>query len=113
LGEELPHVYAITTMIVSRAGANSLYEIALLQKPNVIIPLKSAAHNHQVLNADYFERMGGSVVLKEGQSLFEVLEALQMNPAQAELMKIALGKLAKPEAAEMIAGIILGLGARG
>ena len=109
LGQELAHIYAITTTIVSRAGANSLYEIALLQKPNVIVPLKSAAHNHQVLNADYFERMGGSVVLKKGQSLFEVLEALQKNPAQMESMKVSLGKLAKPEAAETIAGIVLGL----
>ncbi len=109
LGAELAHIYAITTLIVCRAGANSLYEIALLQKPNVIIPLRSAAHNHQVLNADYFERMGGSIVLKEGQSLFEVLEALWKNPDQMESMRVTLGKLAKPEAAGMIARIVLEL----
>ena len=93
----------------SNPELRSLYEIALLQKPNVIIPLRSAAHNHQVLNADYFERMGASVVLKEGQSLFEVLEAMQKNPAQMESMKVALGKLAKPEVAEEIARIVLEL----
>jgi UDP-N-acetylglucosamine--N-acetylmuramyl-(pentapeptide) pyrophosphoryl-undecaprenol N-acetylglucosamine transferase len=109
LGEELPHVYSITTMVVSRAGANSLYELALLQKPNVLIPLRNSAHNHQALNADYFERMGASVVLKQGQPLHEVLDALWHNPAQVESMKIALGKLAKSEAAEEIAKIILGL----
>lgn len=109
LGAEMAHIYAIATLIVCRAGANSLYEIAFLQKPNVIIPLRSAAHNHQVLNADYFERMGASIVLKPGQSLSEVLIALWHNPSQIESMKKALAKLAKPEAAEMIANIILGL----
>jgi len=109
LGAELPHIYAIATMVVSRAGANSLYEIALLQKPNVLIPLRSSAHNHQALNADYFERMGASVVLKHGQPLHEVLDALWHNPAQVESMKVALGKLAKPEAASTIAKIILEL----
>jgi UDP-N-acetylglucosamine--N-acetylmuramyl-(pentapeptide) pyrophosphoryl-undecaprenol N-acetylglucosamine transferase len=112
LGAELPHIYAIATMVVSRAGANSLYETALLQKPNVLIPLKSSAHNHQALNADYFERMGASVVLKQGQPLHEALDALWHNPAQIESMKVALGKLAKPEAAEEIAKIILELGTK-
>lgn len=109
LGEELPHIYAITDFVVGRAGANSLYELALVQKPAVLLPLKSAAHNHQVLNADYFERMGASVVLKPGQSLSEVLIALVHNPAQVQSMKKALATLAKPEAAETIARIILGL----
>lgn len=107
LGEELPHIYAITDFVVGRAGANSLYELALVQKPTVLLPLKSAAHDHQTLNADYFERMGASVVLKPGQSLSEVLIALVHNPAQVQSMKKALAQLAKPEAAETIARIAL------
>jgi UDP-N-acetylglucosamine--N-acetylmuramyl-(pentapeptide) pyrophosphoryl-undecaprenol N-acetylglucosamine transferase len=110
--EELPHLYAIAEVVVGRAGANSLYELALLQRPNILIPLKSSAHNHQAMNADYFERVGASVVLKQGQPLFEVLEALWHNPAQIGIMKVALGKLAKPEAAETIARIVLGLETR-
>ncbi|MBI5422168.1 UDP-N-acetylglucosamine--N-acetylmuramyl-(pentapeptide) pyrophosphoryl-undecaprenol N-acetylglucosamine transferase [Candidatus Peregrinibacteria bacterium] len=109
LGEELPHIYAITDFVVGRAGANSLYELALVQKPSVLLPLKSAAHNHQALNADYFERMGASLVLKPGQPLSEVLIALVHSPAQIQSMKKALAQLAKPEAAETIANIILGL----
>ena len=40
IGKELPHIYAITDFVVGRAGANSLAELALMQKPNITIPLK-------------------------------------------------------------------------
>jgi len=107
LNDELPHIYAISALVVGRAGANSIFEIALAQKPNILIPLKSAANNHQVLNAEAFERAGASIVLREGQNLFDVLTALWHNPEQVRIMKEALQKLARPHAAEQIASLIL------
>jgi len=109
--QDLPHFYVIADIVVGRAGANSLYELALLQKPNILIPLKSAAHNHQALNADYFERMGASVIYK-GDSLNDVLLALWNNSAQQDSMRVALRKLSKPEAAETIANILFEIAGR-
>ncbi len=106
LEKDLKHIYAITDVVVGRAGANSLYELALMQKPNIIIPLKSAAHNHQQLNAEYFERMGASLILRD-QTLSEVLDALWHSPEKQEHMKKALSEVAKPGAAEHIAKLIL------
>ena len=106
LDEELKHIYAITDVVVGRAGANSLYELALMKKPNILIPLKSSAHNHQQLNAEYFESLGASIILR-GQPLHEVLIALWHNPAELERMKEALGRIAKPDAACRIAHLLL------
>ena len=106
LGDELKHIYAITNFVVGRAGANSLYELALMKKPNILIPLKSAAHNHQQLNAEYFERMGASIILRD-QPLHELLIALWHSPEKRELMKEALSNVAKPDAADRIAKLIL------
>jgi len=109
LDAELPHIYAITSFVVGRAGANSLYEIALTRKPNILAPLKTSAHNHQVMNARYFEKAGASVVLETADRFPETLLALSENPSQQEEMKEALGKIAKPAAAKTIADLIMSL----
>lgn len=64
LTEGLPDLYAITDLVISRAGANSLAEIALLKKPSVLIPLPlSASRGDQIENAKVFEKAEVSVVL--------------------------------------------------
>ncbi len=102
IGEELKHIYSITDIVVGRAGANSLYELAFVQKPNILIPLQNA---DQINNAAYFEAKGASIVLRE-KSLHEVLNALWHNSDKMRSMKEALGDIAKPGAAEEIAEII-------
>lgn len=106
LGEELKHIYAITDLVVGRAGANSLYELASMGKPNILIPLQSAAHNHQQLNADYFEKMGASVILRY-QPLHEVVYALWNNPSQMKSIQESLAKVSKPHANRDISKLIL------
>lgn len=106
LGDELKHIYAITDLVVGRAGANSLYELAFARKPNVLIPLKNA---DQMNNAQYFQTKGGSIVLKEDQSLYQILNALWHNQVKYESMKRALADLARPDATKGIANLILGL----
>jgi UDP-N-acetylglucosamine--N-acetylmuramyl-(pentapeptide) pyrophosphoryl-undecaprenol N-acetylglucosamine transferase len=106
LGDDLKHIYSITDIVVGRAGANSLFELALMQKPNILIPLQSSAHNHQQLNAEYFEQMGASIILRD-KSLSEILKALWHSPEERERMKEALAKLSVPNAAERIAELLL------
>ena len=102
LGDDLKHIYSITDIVVGRAGANSLYELALMRKPNILIPLKTSANNHQQLNAEYFEQMGASIILRDN-SLSETLKALWHNHEQRDLMKEALSRIAVPDAAGKIA----------
>lgn len=66
LGAELADILAITDIVVSRAGANAIFEFLALQKPNLLIPLsKAASRGDQILNASSFVNMGYSAVLAE------------------------------------------------
>jgi UDP-N-acetylglucosamine--N-acetylmuramyl-(pentapeptide) pyrophosphoryl-undecaprenol N-acetylglucosamine transferase len=65
-GEEMPHLYALADIVVSRAGANTIFELLALKKPNLLIPLSAkASRGDQILNAASFERQGYSAVLRE------------------------------------------------
>ncbi len=53
------YAYKVASVVVSRAGANSLFELMLLQIPSVIIPLpKGVSRGDQILNAKYFHSLG-------------------------------------------------------
>lgn len=67
INEELPDIYAACDMIVSRGGANSLFEIALLKKKALIIPLSNeSSRGDQVENANVFvEKIGFSMLTGE------------------------------------------------
>ena len=68
IGKELPDLFAMADLIVSRAGANSICEISALAKPNLLIPLSAnASRGDQILNARSYERQGFSKVLEEEQ----------------------------------------------
>ena len=56
LKEEFSDVLATSTIVISRAGANSLFELAALKKASIIIPLASAAQDHQNKNAEFFAK---------------------------------------------------------
>lgn len=56
---------SISDLILTRAGSNTLAELAALKKPAVIIPYPYASGGHQDENARYFEKSGGGVVLFE------------------------------------------------
>ncbi len=75
VSEELPHIYAIADVIVSRAGSNSISEFLALKKPNLLIPLsEKASRGDQILNAQSFEKQGFSMVLKEEDMTYASLE---------------------------------------
>lgn len=66
VGEELPDLFVMADLIISRAGATALYEILALRKPNILIPLsKKASRGDQILNAQSFKKQGLSYVIME------------------------------------------------
>ena len=72
--EELKDLFALTDIVISRAGANAICELLALHKPNLLIPLSAnASRGDQILNARSFERQGYSVVLEEEELNKEVL----------------------------------------
>lgn len=68
--EELPHMLQSADYIISRAGANVIFELLALKKPTLLIPLsKKISRGDQVMNADSFEKEGYSLVLDEDQMM--------------------------------------------
>ncbi|MBO5246584.1 MAG: undecaprenyldiphospho-muramoylpentapeptide beta-N-acetylglucosaminyltransferase [Eubacterium sp.] len=66
IGKELSDIFAMSDIVVSRAGANSICELLALHKPNLLIPLSAAAsRGDQILNAASFEKQNFSKVLFE------------------------------------------------
>ncbi|HOQ75442.1 MAG TPA: undecaprenyldiphospho-muramoylpentapeptide beta-N-acetylglucosaminyltransferase [Thermoclostridium sp.] len=66
LRDELPDIFALADIVVSRAGATSIFELLALRKPNLLIPLsRQASRGDQILNAESFRRQGFSMVLAD------------------------------------------------
>lgn len=78
--DELKDLFALTDLVISRAGANAICELLALHKPNLLIPLSAnASRGDQILNARSFERQGYSVVLEEEELNHDVLLDAIMN----------------------------------
>lgn len=82
VSEELPHLMKAADYIVSRAGANSIFEFLALKKPTLLIPLsRKASRGDQILNANSFKKEGYSLVLEEEEitkeSFLSYLEELR------------------------------------
>jgi UDP-N-acetylglucosamine--N-acetylmuramyl-(pentapeptide) pyrophosphoryl-undecaprenol N-acetylglucosamine transferase len=74
--KELPDLFAMADLIISRAGANAICEISALSIPNLLIPLSAqASRGDQILNARSFEKQGYSLVLEEEELTKESLLA--------------------------------------
>lgn len=101
--ERMEEAYVWAHLVVCRAGATSLAEIALFGCPSVLIPFPHAVDDHQRLNAKVFESAGASVVLDQrelsGVSLAELVESLARDPSRLKRMAQAARGLARPHAA--------------
>jgi len=74
VADDLKDLFALSDLMISRAGANAICEILALRKPNVLIPLSaSASRGDQILNAASYEKQGFSYVLEEEQLTRETL----------------------------------------
>lgn len=74
-GKELADIFALSDIVISRAGANAICELLALRKPNILIPLSAAAsRGDQILNANSFKASGYSYVLEEEKLSMETLQ---------------------------------------
>ena len=84
VSEELKDILAIADVVLSRAGANSVFELLALHKPAVLVPLPlEASRGDQILNATYFQKKGFSLFLDQNnmdaQSLTEAIDDVYEN----------------------------------
>jgi UDP-N-acetylglucosamine--N-acetylmuramyl-(pentapeptide) pyrophosphoryl-undecaprenol N-acetylglucosamine transferase len=106
----MPGAYATADMILSRAGAMALAEIAAWGLPSILIPYPFATGDHQTLNACEFAETSAAVVIPESEiveKLKVALVELFSDDSKRLTMAQAAKKLARPEAANIIAETIL------
>jgi UDP-N-acetylglucosamine--N-acetylmuramyl-(pentapeptide) pyrophosphoryl-undecaprenol N-acetylglucosamine transferase len=93
-------------VVICRAGATTLAELAASATPAVLVPLPTATDDHQRKNAEVFGRAGAALVIEERElqtALPDVLAALVKEPDRLKRMSEAARTLARPDAAERIA----------
>lgn len=110
---DMPRVMAAADLILCRAGASTLSELAYMGKPVVIVPSPNVTNNHQEKNARVLERAGGAIVMLEGEfdaaALLDTVRGLLNDPARLAAMSDAMRSLAVPGATDKICDIILDL----
>jgi len=114
-----PFLYAMdremkdADLVICRAGATTLAELAAAAKPAVLVPLPTAADDHQRKNAEATARAGAAVVLDQktltGASLAAEISRLIGDPGLCARMSAAARALAKPDAARVIAERVIAL----
>ncbi len=113
LKAELAHAFAAADMVVSRAGAATLTEIAANKKSSLIIPIKGSANGHQEQNAFVFSQAGAAVVVNQenlGENiLYEKIEQVMENKGLDFELSERVKRFYNPEAARVIAGEIIKL----
>jgi UDP-N-acetylglucosamine--N-acetylmuramyl-(pentapeptide) pyrophosphoryl-undecaprenol N-acetylglucosamine transferase len=108
--EELKHAYKASSCVIARAGAGTIFELAALKKPSILIPLPEAAQNHQSKNAYAYAKHKGCIVLEEGNLspnfFLEKLKSLFESKTLEEMEK-ELNSFANPNSADVIAKYLL------
>ncbi|MFN3926390.1 MAG: undecaprenyldiphospho-muramoylpentapeptide beta-N-acetylglucosaminyltransferase [Pseudanabaenaceae cyanobacterium] len=84
---ELPDIFALADIVVSRAGANAIFELLALRKPHILIPLPTkASRGDQILNAQSFASKGYSILILEEElsdrTLLTAIYQLEQNRHQ-------------------------------
>lgn len=109
--EQLSMAYAAADILISRAGAGSIFEIAAFGKPVVLIPITGSSADHQLVNAREFSKFG-AVVLEEqnltSHILINQIESL-LNEENYAKISANIKNFAKPDAADKIASTLVNI----
>jgi len=108
--ENMAALYGAADVVVCRAGALTVAELALVGVPAVLVPLPGAPGDHQSANAAALVDAGAAVMLKDeacdGPRLADVLNELLADPARLVAMGRAAKALGRPDAAQAVATLV-------
>jgi len=104
--DDMPAVLADAALIVARAGALTLAELAIMRRPAILIPLPTAADDHQTRNAFAFQQAGAAVLMPQdeasGTRLADCADEILGNPERHAAMAAAMGGLARADATRAV-----------
>ena len=114
--ENIKDAYCAADIVISRAGSGSIFEIAAMGRPAILIPLPESISRDQVKNAFEYASTGAAITIEETNLtpniFFTQLDKLLADVSARAAMSAAAKAFARPDAAKMLAQEILRLGAR-
>ncbi|MGC2620301.1 MAG: undecaprenyldiphospho-muramoylpentapeptide beta-N-acetylglucosaminyltransferase [Acidobacteriaceae bacterium] len=114
--DDMPRRFEAADLVLARSGASTVAELAAAGKPALLIPFPQAADDHQRHNAEVMAHADAAQVMLEAEltpeRLLEALVKLLQEPKRLAQMAENARTLAHPDAAERIAGMVMGLAGR-
>ena len=104
--------YALSDVVVARAGASTVSELCIVRKPAILVPLPTAAEDHQTKNCMALVERDAALLVDDAEaqnSLVGKALALLNDPAKRQQLSANIAPLARPEAAKQIAAEVLAL----
>ncbi|MDR0874671.1 MAG: undecaprenyldiphospho-muramoylpentapeptide beta-N-acetylglucosaminyltransferase [Clostridiales Family XIII bacterium] len=110
--DPISRYYSAADLIVSRAGALTVSEVAAAGRASILIPSPNVVGNHQLYNAKALEDLGAALILDESEiadgGLAEKIEELAGDPGKLRAMGEAAKRGAKPDAVKVIVDELFG-----
>jgi UDP-N-acetylglucosamine--N-acetylmuramyl-(pentapeptide) pyrophosphoryl-undecaprenol N-acetylglucosamine transferase len=104
--DHMEKYYNLADVVVSRAGASTIFELSYFKKPAILIPYPFAAGDHQWKNASYVESIGGGYVIGNsevsGEKLYLAITELRENPEELSRMAENIGTIYVQDAGEQV-----------
>ena len=107
----MEEAYAISDIVISRAGAITLSEITVCGKPSIIVPFPQAAADHQTKNAEALSKADAAIMISQkdlnSNNLVKTISELLQDKKRLQSMSEKSKAIGKPEATEVIVENIL------
>jgi len=112
--DDMSAVYLWADLVVCRAGAMTVFELAAAGVASILVPYPYAVDDHQTHNAHYLQAAGAAIIMQQEElsasALLALINDFSANPAKLLDMAKAAGELAIPDSAKTIADVCLRAG---
>ncbi|WP_217475141.1 undecaprenyldiphospho-muramoylpentapeptide beta-N-acetylglucosaminyltransferase [Stutzerimonas stutzeri] len=109
--QNMARAYAWADLVICRAGALTVCELAAAGLPSFLVPLPHAIDDHQTRNAEYLAKEGAAVLLPQASTdaaaLAAQLTEVMMQPEKLEAMGATARRLARPDATRTVVDVCL------
>lgn len=111
--DQMAHAYARSSLLICRAGSSTLSEIAAVGRAAILVPLPTAADNHQEVNALELEKRQGAIVFRQqegkGSELASLIHELISDSKNLRSMESSVKSFYRPDAARDVSRFLAGI----